>query len=104
MIYIVIGIVTGFVGGLGLGGGIILIPFLVFFMGVKQQIAQSINLLSFLPMSIIAIFIHFKNKNIKLKMAISIMIPGIIGAYLGSRLAVSIPSTYLKNILEYSFY
>ena len=64
MLYIIIGLFSGFIGGMGIGGGTILIPALVFFVNIKQQLAQSVNLLSFIPLSLIAIPVHLKNKNI----------------------------------------
>ncbi|MGB9679340.1 MAG: sulfite exporter TauE/SafE family protein, partial [Thermoanaerobacteraceae bacterium] len=42
-----IGILSGIIGGMGLGGGTILIPALTIFAGIEQHLAQSINLLSF---------------------------------------------------------
>lgn len=97
MIYIITGIFSGFLGGMGVGGGTILIPILIFFFHIEQQIAQSINLLSFIPLSIVAIIIHLKNKNINIKIALYLIIPGLIGALLGSILAVSTPSEHLKK-------
>lgn len=101
MLYIFTGIISGFIGGMGIGGGTILIPILVFFFSIKQQIAQSINLLSFIPLSIVAIFVHFKNKNIDLKVAFYIIIPGLIGALYGSKLAASISTMYLKRLFGF---
>lgn len=83
---------------MGIGGGTILIPTLVFFLGVEQQIAQSVNLLSFIPLSIVAIITHLKSKNIDIKVALYLIIPGLIGAALGSLIAVSLSSNYLKKI------
>ncbi|MCR1898222.1 sulfite exporter TauE/SafE family protein [Irregularibacter muris] len=97
MLYILIGIISGFIGGLGIGGGTILIPILVFLMHTQQQIAQSVNLLSFIPLSIVALYIHIKNKNVEFKVAIYIIVFGLIGSILGSKLAVSISSAYLKK-------
>lgn len=97
MLYIIAGIISGFIGGMGIGGGTILIPLLVFFFNVKQQIAQSINLLSFIPLSIVAIFVHLKNRNIDLKLSLYIIIPGLLGALYGSKIAASISSVYLKK-------
>lgn len=98
MLYIIIGLFSGFIGGMGIGGGTILIPALVFFVNVKQQLAQSVNLLSFIPLSLIAIPVHLKNKNIDKKVATSIIIPGLVGSLIGSIIAVSLSSIYLKKI------
>ncbi len=63
--YIIVGAVGGIIGGMGMGGGTLLIPLLTIFCGIEQHIAQSINLIAFVPMSIVAIIIHCKNKLIK---------------------------------------
>ena len=55
------GLVSGIFGGLGIGGGTLLIPLLTIFLGFEQKMAQGINLLSFLVMAIVSIFIHSKN-------------------------------------------
>ncbi|RBP46620.1 sulfite exporter TauE/SafE family protein [Garciella nitratireducens] len=100
MLYFITGIFSGFLGGMGIGGGTILIPTLVFFLHINQKIAQSINLLSFIPLSIVAIITHLKNKNINIKIALYLIIPGLIGALLGSTLAISLSTNYLKKIFS----
>lgn len=97
MITIIIGFLSGIISGMGIGGGTIMIPALVFFAGASQHIAQSVNLLFFIPTAIIALFVHIKNKNIKYKIAIPIIIAGFVGAFFGSRLAVSLPGLTLKK-------
>lgn len=97
MLLFLIGFVSGIISGMGIGGGTILIPALVFLVGTDQHIAQSINLASFLPTAAVAIFIHAKNKNIKFKIALSIVIFGIIGAIIGSKMAVALSSNTLKR-------
>lgn len=92
-----IGFLSGIVSGMGIGGGTIMIPALVFFAGTPQQIAQSVNLLFFIPTAIMAITVHIKNKNIDFKLAIPIIIAGLVGAYFGSQLAISLPGLTLKK-------
>lgn len=92
-----IGFLSGIVSGMGIGGGTIMIPALVFFAGSSQQIAQSVNLLFFIPTAIIALCVHVKNKNIDFKLAIPIIIAGLAGAYFGSHLAVTLPGLTLKK-------
>ena len=65
MVEVLIGIAAGIIGGMGIGGGTILIPGIVFLLKIEQQTAQSINLLSFIPAAALAVFIHNKNKNIE---------------------------------------
>ena len=80
MIIFLIGLVSGIVGGMGMGGGTILIPALIFFAKTPQQLAQSINLSVFFPTAIIALCIHIKNKHVRYKLALKIIIAGTIGA------------------------
>ena len=59
-------VLSGIVGGMGMGGGTLLIPVLTIFFKFNQQNAQGINLLVFIPMSIVAVIIHMKNNLILL--------------------------------------
>ena len=74
MTEVLIGIVSGIVSGTGMGGGTILIFLLSFILGIEQHTAQATNLIFFIPTSIVAIIVNFKNKNIDTKQAIIISI------------------------------
>jgi uncharacterized membrane protein YfcA len=93
----IIGLASGAVSGMGIGGGTILIPALVLFAGANQHIAQSINLLYFIPTAIVALIIHIKNKRIDIKLALPIIIFGLVGAYFGSRLAIRLEGDILRR-------
>jgi hypothetical protein len=95
---ILAGLASGIISGMGIGGGTILIPVLVFILNVDQHIAQSINLLYFVPTASIALFVHIKNKRIDMKLALIIVAFGVAGAILGSYFAVSVPSVMLKKM------
>ena len=94
---ILFGILGGFFGGLGMGGGTILIPILTIFLGFDQQLSQGINLLSFLVMAIISICIHLHNNLIETKGVFWIIIGGLISAVGGSFLATVLPSYILRK-------
>lgn len=97
MVLFIIGMISGTISGMGIGGGAILIPALVIFCHMQQQIAQSVNLLFFVPTAVVALMIHFKNKVVDIKMAIPLIVSGIFGAVLGSRLAVALPGPVLRK-------
>lgn len=97
MILFLIGLASGIISGMGIGGGAILIPALVIFINPEQHIAQSVNLLFFIPTAIVALIIHIRNKSIDFKTSIPIVIFGLMGSYLGSRLAVTISGTVLRK-------
>ncbi|OPJ56743.1 sulfite exporter TauE/SafE family protein [Alkalithermobacter paradoxus] len=95
---ILVGVLAGIIGGMGIGGGTLLIPALVFFSSVDQKIAQSVNLLSFIPMALAALFFHAKSKNIEYKIILPIATSGILGALLGSTLSSNLNSDLLRRI------
>ncbi len=64
---VLVGIVSGFVSAMGMGGGTILILCLSMFMGIEQHIAQATNLVFFIPTSIVAIITNIKQKYIDFK-------------------------------------
>ena len=97
MTEILIGIVSGIVSGTGMGGGTILIFLLSFILGIEQHTAQATNLIFFIPTSIVAIIVNFKNKNIDTKQAIIISIFGVLGAIIGANIAIYMDVKILKK-------
>lgn len=101
MLIIILGIIAGFIGGMGIGGGTILIPGLILITDLKQQTVQSINLVSFIPIALIALTIHTKNKNVNFKLAVPLILLGLLGAWLGSSIALRIPSETLRRLFGF---
>ncbi len=95
---IIIGIISGIVTSLGLGGGAILIIALTLFLGIEQRIAQSVNLIFFIPTAITAIILNSKRKIIKWKTAIPVIIASGISAGIGANLATQIETITLKRM------
>ena len=98
VIAVLAGILSGIISGMGIGGGALLIPVLVFGLKVDQHVAQSINLIYFIPTAVMALIIHIKHKRIDAKIAAIIVVFGVMGAFLGSNLAVSVPSNILRRM------
>jgi uncharacterized membrane protein YfcA len=100
LILILIGILTGFMAGmLGIGGAIIMIPALVFFMGLSQQTAQGTSLAVMLPpIGILAAYNYYKAGQVNIKFALILAAAFLVGSYFGSRLALEIPQNLLKKI------
>lgn len=101
MLLFFIGLLSGIISGMGIGGGTILIPALVLFMQIEQHTAQSINLVYFIPTAIIALIIHIKNKRVSFKMALPIIISGAVGAIGGSCLAAGFSSNFLRKLFGF---
>ena len=93
---IIFGIVSGILGGMGMGGGTMLIPLLTIFLAFNQKIAQGYNLISFLIMSCIALIIHSKNKLVEWKVVLPVAISGTLCSVVGSLLANKLNSKILK--------
>lgn len=94
---ILIGIISGIVTGLGMGGGSILILVLVAFMSVSQHVAQATNLIFFIPTAVIAILIHIKNNNVEKNIAKKLFLMTIVGSAIGAYLTSFIESENLKR-------
>lgn len=97
---LIIGFLSGIISGMGIGGGTILIPSLLLFTTLSQKETQGINLIVFIPIAIVALITHLKNKNIELKLAIHLIIGGIAGAIIGSILATNIDSNMLRKLFS----
>ena len=97
MTEVLIGIISGIVSGTGMGGGTILIFLLSFMLEIEQHTAQATNLIFFIPTSIVAIIVNFKNKNIDTKQAIIISIFGVLGAIIGANIAIYMDVKMLKK-------
>ena len=97
-LYIIFGILGGILGGMGMGGGTLLIPLLTIFLNVEQKVAQEINLIAFLPMALVALIIHFKNKMVETKGIFWIIIPGIISSVGFAFLASILDNQILKML------
>lgn len=95
---ILIGFFAGIISGMGIGGGTILIPAITIVLDITQHQAQGINLLFFLPTAIVAIIIHNKSNRIEWKTSKKISLYGVIGAIIGSFIAINLDAEILKKL------
>ncbi|HEY8363479.1 MAG TPA: sulfite exporter TauE/SafE family protein [Tissierellaceae bacterium] len=96
---LLIGLVAGLINGLfGSGGGTIIVPALVFLMGVNDYKAHATAILIILPLSVISTIIYFSNNLIPFKTAIHVTIGGVVGSFLGAKLLNKIPINILRKI------
>jgi len=96
-LYILVGILGGIIGGLGMGGGTLTIPLLTMFLGVNQYSAQAVNLVSFIPMSTVALLIHKKNNLVKTDKIAYIIVPAIVSSAVFGFIASSVDTAVLKR-------
>lgn len=92
------GLLGGIIGGMGMGGGTLTIPILTIFLSFQQLRAQGVNLVAFLPMAIIAIIIHIKNKLVDFKSTWLLAIIGCGFSLIGSLVAVKLKNEILTKL------
>lgn len=100
LILALVGLLAGFISGsLGVGGGIIIVPALVFFLGFTQHQAQGISLgMMLAPIGLLAFINYYREGYTNLKYSVLLLLAFFIGSYLGSRMAVELPAATLKKI------
>ena len=89
------GFIAGVVGGMGMGGGTFLIP-LFQFLNYGQKSIQAANLISFLPMAVIALVFHFKNGLVKTKGLLYVIVPAVAFSVAGALLTNNAKPQFLK--------
>ena len=100
IILIIIGMVAGILGGMvGVGGGIIIVPALIFFLGFSQKMAQGTSLgILLLPVGILGVFQYYKQGYIDMKVVLIISLGFLIGSFFGSKIALSLSQETVKKI------
>jgi len=100
IILAMIGLAAGVFGGMvGLGGGVIMIPAMIYFLGMNQISAQGTSLAVMLPpVGILAVMNYYKSGQINLKYALIIAVTFTIGGYFGSKIALNLPVDIVKKI------
>ncbi len=96
----IIGLLAGILSGMiGVGGGIIIVPALVFFLGFTQKEAQGTSLgLLLLPIGILAVFNYYQKGLIDIKVVGIMAVAFLLGGFVGSKIALAISEAALKRI------
>lgn len=94
---ILAGVIGGVVAGMGMGGGTLTIPILTIFLKYEQLHAQGINLIAFLPMSVVALFIHIKNRLVDFKNTWLLAVVGCFFSLGGAIVANNISNSIIKK-------
>lgn len=99
---ILIGIAAGMLSGLvGVGGGIVIVPALVYFLAFSQKQAQGTSLaILLLPIGILAVLNYYRDPGVHLdvKVVALIIVGFLAGSYFGSKLALALPDATVKKI------
>lgn len=102
LLLIVVGIGAGILAGLvGVGGGIVIVPALIFLLGFSQKQAQGTSLaILLLPIGILAVINYYKDPAVRLDIptVLWICLGFLGGSYVGSKLALSLPDATVKKV------
>ena len=100
LILLIIGLMAGILSGMvGVGGGIIIVPALVYFMGVSQLEAQGTSLaVLLLPAGILAVLNYYKAGYVDVKQTLIIASTFIIGGFIGSKISIALDQSIVKKI------
>jgi uncharacterized membrane protein YfcA len=104
LILLAIGLLAGFLSGLiGIGGGLVIVPLLVYVFSMDQKTAQGTTLFMFLfPIGILGVYNYHKAGHVDIKTALIIAITFVVGSYFGSKAAISMDTRLVKQIFAVS--
>ena len=100
LILVTIGLAAGvFSGMFGIGGGLIMVPAMVFFLGMSQHSAQGTSLgVLVVPVAAVAAFNYYRQGELEIKYAAIIALSFILGGYFGSKISLGLSELMLKRI------
>lgn len=100
IVLLIVGVLAGFLSGLvGVGGGLIIVPALVYFLSFSQQQAQGTSLLLLLlPTGVFAVMNYYKAGYVDWKAALIIASTFLVGGFLGSKAAIALDQNIVKKI------
>ncbi len=99
-ILIIIGLMAGVFGGMfGVGGAIVMIPAMVYILGVDQHTAQGTSVAVMLPpIGLFAAYNYYRAGQVNIWYAMVIAVAFLIGGYFGSKVALNMPENVMKKI------
>lgn len=98
--YLILGMVAGSLSGLvGIGGGVLIVPALVFLFGMSQHQAQGTTLAILVPpIGLLAAWMYYKHGYVDLKVAAFICIGFFLGGLLGAKVATVLSAKVLQRV------
>jgi uncharacterized membrane protein YfcA len=100
VLFIILGFAAGILSGLiGIGGGVIIVPLLVFMFGYSQHLAQGTALAALIPpIGLLATYVYYMNGDVNIKTAILIALGFFVGGFFGAKFAVTLDKSALEKI------
>jgi uncharacterized protein len=103
LILLCVGLAAGILSGMiGIGGGVIIVPALVYFMAMSQHGAQGTSLaVLLLPVGILAVYNYYNSGFVDVKATLIIAATFLIGGFIGSKIAIAVDQNMLKKIFGF---
>lgn len=100
VLYILIGLLAGTISGLvGIGGGVIIVPSLIYFFGLSQHLAQGTTLALLVPpIGILAFWTYYKQGHVDFNIAIFVCLGFLFGGLMGAKMATGISTVALRKV------
>lgn len=97
---LLVGLVAGVLSSLvGIGGGIVIVPALVFLFAMSQKLAQGTSLALLLPpVGVFAVINYYKAGYVDMRVAGILIGAFVLGSYFGSKVAIDLPENLIKKI------
>jgi uncharacterized membrane protein YfcA len=97
---IIIGLIAGLLSGvMGVGGGVVMIPLMIFFLGFSQHEAQGTSLAVLaVPVTMLAAYTYYQEGHVNWRYAAVIAVFFVVGGYFGSKIAINVDQRMLKKI------
>jgi uncharacterized protein len=100
ILFLIVGLTAGMMSGLiGIGGGIVIVPCLIYIFGYSQHMAQGTTLAMLIPpIGILAVLAYFKQGHVNLPVAGILCLGFVLGGYLGAKFALGCSEVILRKI------
>lgn len=100
IILIIVGLMAGVLSGfVGIGGGVVIVPALIYFLSLNQLQAQGVTLaVLVMPVGILGVMNYYKAGNVNFNYALIIAVGFVVGSYFGSKYALKLPDYKVKFI------
>ncbi len=106
ILFVILGLAAGtFSGIVGLGGGVVIVPSLIFIFGLSQHQAQGTTLALMLPpIGILAAYAYYQQGYVDLKIAALVCLGFVFGGWIGAKIAVLLPTDTLHKIFAVTLF
>ncbi len=98
LLVIAVGFAVGVMSAMfGVGGGVIMVPFIVLVLGESQHLAEGTSLLAIVPTAVAGVIAHRRRGFVDLRRSAFVALAGVVGAYVGARAALALHAEVLET-------